>query len=83
MLGTLVRCSVAAVASIALLVAFVSTPEGFTKAKKPRRTKESEKFRRSKERLRSESPPNRAANRPELFTAGMSRQIKRIQAPPA
>ena len=34
MFGTLVRCSVAAVASIALLVAFVSTPEGFTQAKK-------------------------------------------------
>src|SRR5262249_62140631 len=57
MLGTLVRCSVAAVASIALLVAFVSTPEGFTKAKKPRRTRESEKSRISKKRLRSESPP--------------------------
>lgn len=38
MLGTLVRCSVAAVASIALLVAFVSTPEGFTRPKKPARS---------------------------------------------
>ena len=38
MFGTLVRCSVAAVASIALLVAFVSTPEGFTQARKPTRT---------------------------------------------
>jgi hypothetical protein len=37
MLGTLVRCSVAAIASIALLVAFVSAPEGFTKAQKPKR----------------------------------------------
>jgi hypothetical protein len=38
MLGTLLRCSVAAVASIALFVAFVSTPEGFTKPKKPTRS---------------------------------------------
>jgi hypothetical protein len=37
MIDTLVRASVAAVASIALLMAFVSTPEGFTQAKKPRR----------------------------------------------
>jgi hypothetical protein len=35
MLGTFVRCSVAAVASVALLVAFVSTPEGFTQPRKP------------------------------------------------
>jgi hypothetical protein len=39
MLGTLVRCSVAAVASVALLVAFVITPEGFTQAKKPKQAR--------------------------------------------
>jgi len=51
MIGTLVRASVAAVASIALLVAFVSTPEGFTQAKKQKRTAqgESEKRRRGRD----------------------------------
>jgi hypothetical protein len=60
MLGTLVRCSVAAVASIALLVAFVSTPEGFTQAKKPKRTARSDpkKSRRDRGRLHSEDPSN-------------------------
>jgi hypothetical protein len=60
MIATLVRASVAAVASIALLVAFVSTPEGFTQGKKPRRTTrlESEKSRKSRDRLRSEISSN-------------------------
>jgi len=60
MLGTLVRCSVAAVASIALLVAFVSTPEGFTRAKKPKRTApgESQKSDGSWDRLRRGSHPD-------------------------
>jgi hypothetical protein len=58
MIGTLVRASVAAVASIALLVAFVSTPEGFTQAKKPRRTArgESEKFNRDRDSENASNP---------------------------
>jgi hypothetical protein len=60
MLGTLVRCSVAAVASIALLVAFVSTPEGFTQAKKPKRTApgESRKSHNGRDQLRSGNHPS-------------------------
>ena len=38
MFVTLVRCSVAAVASIALLAAFVIAPEEFTQPRKPKRT---------------------------------------------
>jgi len=54
MFGTLVRCSVAAVASIALLVAFVSTPEGFTQAKKkPKRTEQGDGSHRDRRRPRS------------------------------
>ena len=61
MIGTVVRASVAALASIALLVAFVSTPEGFTQVKNPRRTvkREPNKSHKGRDRLRSESPSNR------------------------
>jgi hypothetical protein len=53
MLRKLVRCSLAALASIALACAFASSPEGFTQAKKPARS-----GRRVAERIR----PNIARN---------------------
>ena len=54
MLKTLLRCSVAAVASIALTAAFMAAPEGFTQAKKPARSGRgtSQKSYRGSDRLK-------------------------------
>lgn len=61
MLGTLIRCSVAAVASIALLAAFVIAPEEFIQAKKPNRTGRGEKSQRSRPGARSAHTAHRKA----------------------
>jgi hypothetical protein len=54
MLRMLLRCSVAAVASIALTAAFVTAPEGFTQARKPARSGRgtSQKSYRGSDRLK-------------------------------